>query len=191
MINRILKRISAFPPLQIALKNPRVKIYRPRMIDEPVFMKFGNGVTIRENAWLATIPFYAGISYQPKLIVQDNVYIGRYACITCVNNVEIGEGCVLSEHVYIADSAHGVDPFGGPIMHQPLVSRGPVRIGARSFIGYGARILPGVEIGKNCVVGANAVVTKSFPEYTMIAGVPARAIKRFNHDLSIWEPIIG
>jgi acetyltransferase-like isoleucine patch superfamily enzyme len=152
-------------------------------------MHFGAGATVREYSWLSTIPRYGSKTYSPRLEIGEGVYIGRYACITCVDQVTIGAGCVLSEHVYVADSAHGNDLRGGPIMEQDLVSRGPVSIGRRCFIGYGARILPGVELGEFSVVGANAVVTRSFAPYSMVAGVPARLIKRYNLETDQWEDV--
>tara|TARA_R110002110_G_scaffold61225_6_gene172130 strand:+ start:31527 stop:31835 length:309 start_codon:yes stop_codon:yes gene_type:complete len=55
---------------------------------------------------------------------------------------------------------------------------GEIQIGDNIFIGKGALILPGVTVGNNCIVGANAVVTKSFPEGSIIAGNPARVVRK-------------
>lgn len=52
----------------------------------------------------------------------------------------------------------------------------PVEIGAYTFIGGGAAVMPGVKIGKGCVVGVNSVVTKDVLDYTIVAGVPAKVI---------------
>lgn len=52
----------------------------------------------------------------------------------------------------------------------------PVEIGEYTFIGGGAAVLPGMKIGKGCVVGVNSVVTKNIPDYAIVAGVPARII---------------
>lgn len=62
----------------------------------------------------------------------------------------------------------------------------PVSIGDESFIGMGARIFPGVSIGKHCIVGANAVVTHNVPDYCVVAGVPARIIKKYDFSACKW-----
>jgi lipopolysaccharide O-acetyltransferase len=115
--------------------------------------------------------------------------MGHYACVTCIDSVDIGDGCVLSEHIYIADSFHGIDPKDGPIMERVLGSKGPVVIGRRSFLGYRSSVLSGVTLGEHCIVGAHSVVTDSFPKYTMLAGAPARAIKTYCEVSGQWEPV--
>lgn len=182
-----LARLSAIPPVRMQCDKTKVAIYRPRLIENPAFMHIGDRTVIREHGWISAIPRYADQNFEPCLDIGKNVYIGRYVCITCHDGVTIGDGCVLSEHVYIADSGHGIDPDAGPIMEQRLVSRGPVSLGRNCFVGYGARILSGVVLGDHCVVGANAVVNKSFPAYTMIAGLPAKPIKKFNLQNRQWE----
>ena len=183
-----VRRLRAVPPFGIRNFHLRALIHRPRLIENAGYISLGRGAVVREHGWLSAIPEYAGVRYSPKLEIGDGAYIGRHVCITCIDHVRIGNGCVLSEHVYVADSAHGIDPDGGPIMRQRLQSKGPVLIGEGSFIGYGARILSGVTLGQHCVVGSNAVVTRSFGDYMMVAGVPARAIKRYNPASRIWEP---
>lgn len=161
-------------------------IYRPRRIEGGRFIHLGNRATIDKYSWISAVETYAGKHYKPMILLGDDVHIGRYSCLTSILSIIIEEGCLLSEHVYISDLAHGLDPEGGPMVEQPLVSKGAVRIGKHSFIGYRACIMPGVTLGKHCVVGANSVVTRSFPEYSMIAGCPARLVKRYCGDSHTW-----
>ena len=122
-----------------------------------------------------------------QIVLGDDVYIGGYTQLHAMNWMKIGEGFVLSEHVYVSDIAHGLDPRAGPIMAHPLESRGLVRIGRRVFIGYGCSVMPGVTLGDHCVVSTRSVVTRSFPPYSMIAGGQARLIKTYNPDTGVWE----
>jgi lipopolysaccharide O-acetyltransferase len=75
------------------------------------------------------------------------------------------------------------------LVRQPLISKGPVKIGPSCFLGYRVAVLPGVSLGAHCVVGAHSVVTRSFPPYSMLAGVPARIIRRFNPSNNVWEAL--
>jgi acetyltransferase-like isoleucine patch superfamily enzyme len=106
--------------------------------------------------------------------------------MVAIGKLTIGDGCVLSEHVFLNDCSHGLNPLAGPIMRQRLVHGGDITIGKSCFLGYRASIMPGVILGEHCVVGANSVVTRSFPAYSMIVGAPAKLIKVFSLDRGEW-----
>ncbi len=161
----------------------------PRVINGAEYIRVGDRTCISSDAWLSAYDQYAGVRYTPSLVIGDDVYIGGYACITCITSVVIGDGCVLSEFVYISDHRHGFDPGQGLIRYQPLVSRGEVQVGPHTFLGYQVCVLPGVTLGEHCVVGANSVVTHSFPAYSMVAGAPARLIKSYSREAGAWIPI--
>ncbi len=162
-------------------------IRRPAKVFGPACISLGEGTVILPHSYLNAVEEYAGVRHTPKISIGSGVYIGGYAYLTAIDEISIGDGCVLSEHVYITDLMHGLSPEGGPIMQQPLESKGPVRIGPRCFLGYRAAIMPGVTLGEGCVVGANAVVTRSFGAFSMLAGAPARVVKIYSRDSRIWQ----
>jgi acetyltransferase-like isoleucine patch superfamily enzyme len=180
------RNIYNYPPIGIKNIGSGSLILRPRRIDGASSVSIGHSTYINKNSWINAIREYAGEEYSPQIIIGNHVHIGNYACITCISNVTIHDGCVLSEHVYIADSSHGFNPNDGLIMKQRLVSKGKVLIGTSTFIGYRSCIMPGVTLGRNCIVGANSVVTKSFPDYSMIAGIPAKLIKKYSFEENAW-----
>ena len=186
-IKRAFKTAFWGPPTPITAGSDSY-IFRPRRIDGPKYIRIGSRTTVDRFGWLSALETYAGVNFTPEIVLGDDVHIGRYSCLTAINSIVIDNGCLLSEHVYISDHSHGLDPDGGLLVHQPLVSKGNVRIGAHSFIGYRACVLPGVTLGMHCVVGANSVVTRSFPDGSMIAGAPARLVKQYCSNSKQWRP---
>jgi acetyltransferase-like isoleucine patch superfamily enzyme len=164
-------------------------IRRPSTLLFPEFLHIGHDTDIHSNAYITPLKEYAEVQYKPEIKIGSGVYIGRHAYFVAIDSITIGDGCVLSEYVYITDNAHGLHPDRGPIMLQPLESKGPVHIGRKCFLGFRVSIMPGVTLGEHCVVGANSVVTCSFPDYSMVAGAPARLIKRYSLELKRWLPI--
>lgn len=88
------------------------------------------------------------------------------------NGITIGDNTIFAPGVKIISANHRQDDHGG------WDSAEPVRIGRRCWIGANAVVLPGVSLGDDVIVGAGAVVTKSFPSGSVIAGVPAKLVAR-------------
>ena len=161
-------------------------IYIPRRINGSRYIELGDRSTVDKFSWLSAINRYADEPFTPKIQIGNDVHIGRFACITSIDSIIIEDGCLFSEYVYISDHGHGIDPEAGLLVNQKLLSKGEVYIGPNTFVGYRACIMPGVRLGKHCVVGANSVVTSSFPDYSMIAGCPARVIKIYSTAEKKW-----
>lgn len=98
--------------------------------------------------------------------------------------ISIGEDCLFAKNVSLLSSTHIIDGSGtirendrtffaqnGHALHKKIT------IGNDCWLGSNVVVLPGVSIGNGVVVGANSVVNKSFPDYAVIAGTPARVIR--------------
>lgn len=161
---------------------------KPKTLNGAEYIEIEDNSSIGHSSWLGAFDKYINQSFNPKIMISNNVRIGNYACITAIDEILIKDGCLLSEYVYISDHYHGFDPtLNLPPKDQPLFSKGKVEIGENSFVGYRVTILSGVKLGKNCVVGSHSVVTRSFPDYSMIAGSPARLIKTFDFENKRWK----
>ena len=114
----------------------------------------------------------------PVVHIGDRCMIGRGSHIVGHFNVHIGDDVHTGPYVYITDQNHGYrDP--DQVVHSQWPDDVPVTIGSGSWLGTGAVILPGTELGRNVVVGAGAVVRGTFPDRCVIAGVPARSVRRY------------
>lgn len=121
-----------------------------------------------------------------KLFIEENISIGQNFHVTCRGNLTIKSGTLISGDVLITDIDHEYEEINKPIFCQGhKLSR--TEIGENCFIGMGARIQAGTVLGRQCIVGANSVVRGTFPDYCVIAGVPAKIIKRYNFETESWE----
>jgi len=115
-----------------------------------------------------------------RIKIGSDTMFGKHNHITASNSIVIGKGVRTGSYVLITDNSHG-DTSDKEQMKmnpndRPIYSKGAVVIGDFVWIGEKAAIMPNVTIGYGAVVGANAVVTKDVPPYTIVAGCPARVI---------------
>jgi acetyltransferase-like isoleucine patch superfamily enzyme len=108
--------------------------------------------------------------------IGDRCLIGRRSSIVGHFDIVIDDDVFFGPNVYVTDQNHAVDDLTIPIGKQSAPEL-PVRIGAGSWIGTNAVILPGVTIGAGVAVGAGAVVTSDLPDNTIAVGSPARVIR--------------
>jgi acetyltransferase-like isoleucine patch superfamily enzyme len=114
----------------------------------------------------------------PTLHIGHGTYIGRFVQINAWRNVAIGNDVLVADRVFISDADHNYANTNVPIRLQGDSFCGEVILREGCWIGIGAVILPGVTIGRNSVVAANAVVTKDVPDCVVVGGIPARIIKQ-------------
>jgi acetyltransferase-like isoleucine patch superfamily enzyme len=119
------------------------------------------------------------------LKIGDRCVIGRGSHIVAHQSVTIEDDVWTGPYVYITDQNHGYEDPDAPIGSQFPENR-PVSIGAGSWLGAGAIILPGAQIGRNVVVAAGSVVRGVVPDKCVVAGVPAKIVR--THTESGWQP---
>lgn len=113
----------------------------------------------------------------PVLTIGDRCVFGKGVAIVAHERVVIGDDTVAGHYIYITDQNHGYGDLDVPIGRQ-MWKNAPVTIGDSCWLGHGAIILPGVTIGRHVVVAAGAVVTSDVPDYCVVAGAPARIVRR-------------
>lgn len=179
MIRLALKKIWMFIyPKPFGMKvGVNSIVMLPRRINGAKCIVIGDDTIVTENGWISAYEKYGDNNYKPQIIIGNGIRIGPNFMLTAVDQVVIEDGCLFSAQVFISDHTHGHKPSNTPPAKQPLVSKGPVHIGKHCFIGIRVSIMPGVSLGDYCVVGAHSVVTKSFPERSVIAGAPAKLIR--------------
>jgi len=121
-----------------------------------------------------------------RLKIGDNVSIGNNSFLSANNSIEIGNNVIMSAYVFIADHDHGFGDIEKNLSQQPLSEGGSVKIGDNVFLGVKSSILKNVSIGERSVVAANAVVTKDVPAYSIVAGNPAKIIKKYDFEKKEW-----
>ncbi|MFZ2959110.1 MAG: acyltransferase [Candidatus Ozemobacteraceae bacterium] len=128
------------------------------------FEKAGKGLTVKENV---------EIWHPQNLTVGNNCGIGRNCAVNCVGKVVFGDNVRLGPNVMITTLNHA-DSKSGMICKTPCVK--PVHIGSNVWIGFGVAILPGAQIGNNCLVGAMSVINKTYPDNSVIVGNPGKVL---------------
>ncbi len=141
-----------------------------------VKFEIGANATLRLGRW-------SWIGHGTKVRVHEGEVsigaksvLGQECTISAFQHVSIGRECIIADRVMMIDFDHGMVEVERPVRLQGIYKR-DVDIGHNVWIGYGACILRGVNIGENSVIGTSAVVTSDVPDNAVVAGIPARVIR--------------
>jgi acetyltransferase-like isoleucine patch superfamily enzyme len=149
-------------------------------------MKLGSKVIIGKESWLNIAN---DSSDDLKIVIEDGCSIGARGIISAKNSIHIERDVIMATSVLIQDHHHAYEDVTRPISRQGLTEGGSIRIEQGCWIGQGAAIVCNegeLVIGRNCVVGANALVTRSFPPNCVIVGNPGRLARQFNQAKGSW-----
>lgn len=157
--------------------------------NNPRCIHLGKKVIVNSGVFFGPITSYAGVAYRPRIVIGDGCMVGKNNSFAAVEGVIIGKNVLFAGQVHITDHSHGYLDIEKPIRPQPLICKGPVVIDDDCWLGFGCEILSNVHIGKHSIVAARSVVTKDVPPFSIVAGNPARIVKRFNQNTRQWERV--
>ncbi len=161
---------SGAPPWNFRHLGANVVIESGALVFHPETISIGQDVYIGHNSILKGY-------YNNELIIGEGTWVGQQCFLHSGGGLFIGKNVGIGPGVKILTSSHALHvPTDLAIMKRPLIFKS-VEIGDGCDLGVNSVLLPGVTLGRNVQVGAGAVVTKPFPENSVIAGVPARPIR--------------
>lgn len=181
--HRRARRFAAFGAGSLVAFPPTVIIGEGRIA-------IGERTTIGPLASLsAGFPSQAHERGDPVITIGDRCMLGKGIGIVGHQRIELGDDIWTGHYVYVTDQNHGYEDLTLPIGTQ-MWKDAPVAVGDRCWLGHGCVILPGSRIGRHVVVAAGAVVAGiEVPDFSVVAGVPARVVRRYDPDTG-WSSML-
>mgnify|MGYP003294535724 CR=1 FL=1 len=146
---------------------------------------FGRNVYLRSNVSVRNLQRHSIIEF------GDNTDIGRGTTLSCYNKIIMHNNVLTGPYVFISDHNHKYTDISKPVMYQGIEfeKNSRVEICDGVWIGTNAVIVGNVRIGRNSVIAANSVVNKDVPDFCVVAGAPAKIIKRYDMNTCQWIKI--
>lgn len=161
------------------------KIGRLCLLGKPIFIYGSKKITIGNKVRI--FPHYRfEVHSAGSITIADDVSIGQgFHLISSESDLLIDAGTVISCNVLITNCDHEYKQLNVSISKQPLISK-ETKVGKNCFIGAGAVIQAGTVLGDHCIVGAGSVVKGEFPSNSVLVGSPARIVKVYDYDTNNW-----
>ncbi len=157
------------------------------LVNNQHLISIGNNTTILQGSRMQLYPEL--VNNIPHIKIGSNCYISFNVTLLAGADIIIGDRVLFASNILVTTENHGMDPENiVPYMHQKLECE-PVYIGDGTWLGEKVCVMPGVTIGKKCIIGALSVVTKPIPDYCIAAGTPAKVIKKYNFKYHQWVKV--
>ncbi len=192
LIRRVLAKCTRIS-FQLNFQNRFYSLGKESSLMSPFRVDGYGGILIKDytvfqrGAWLYCDESDS-IHPNPKLQIGSRCEFGFNNHISALEQIEIGDDVLTANNVYIADNIHGYEDISLPIKLQKTKFKKSVFIGSGSWLGENVVII-GASVGRNSVIGANAVVTSDIPDYCVAVGVPAKIIRRFDFNSAKWVDV--
>ncbi|MFM9330973.1 acyltransferase [Paenibacillus mesotrionivorans] len=167
-------------PIDISLRNRLCYLGVNATISDDGYFNYpeevwiGDHTSIGDGYWFNVAT--PGIGPVPKISIGEGTRCDRDVLMSAINRIEVGKNVTIGPYVYISDTDHQFREIGIPIGLQGTTTRdNQVIIGDNTTIGAHAVIVGNVNIGRDCIVAPNTVVTKDIPDGFRAMGVPSRA----------------
>lgn len=135
-------------------------------------LEIGEHVLLEPGVWLT--------AQDPgRIRIGTGTFLNLGVQIAAAELVDIGAHCMFANGCFITDANHRFEDKETPIPYQGFTSKGPTRVGDNVWAGANVVITSGVSVGERCVIGANSVVTRDLPPFSIAAGSPAKVLKTY------------
>jgi acetyltransferase-like isoleucine patch superfamily enzyme len=149
------------------------------------YIQIGDGVWLDRDVGL-NIPFIPNCD-DPVILLDDGCRIGRRSMIFAKNRIHVGRNSIFAPSVILMD--HGRELESAPAVHQSKKQGGTIRIEEGCWLGFRSAVIcteGELIIGKNSVIGANSLVTRSIPPFSVVAGNPGKVVKHYEPSKGMW-----
>lgn len=173
--SRIIQRmIYAINAIYWAARGVRVDLFHAAWPTVANRVRIQNPRGVFLGARTAIAPYATLRARTGRIVIGPRSTVGEFTFVNSAGSITIGEGVMIAPSCHLTDANHEMSR-AAPIRAQGRAVSF-IEIEDDVWVGAGAKILPGVRIGKGAVVGAGAVVTRSVEPYKIVVGVPARVI---------------
>jgi acetyltransferase-like isoleucine patch superfamily enzyme len=185
-------------PLAWILKAPQLYIGPHFLLLGTKYLRIGCRFYAHSNLWIEAIPEYKGQTFHPEVIIGNRVSMGDGVHLSCNRRIHVDDDVLFGSNIFVSDHQHG--HYKGPVCSTPAeapaqrplsLSQNGVAIGQNVWIGNNVVITGNVSIGAGSIIAANSVVTRDVPPLSMVAGIPATLIKRYDEERGLWVSVAG
>jgi acetyltransferase-like isoleucine patch superfamily enzyme len=137
-------------------------------------LELGPHVLFEPHVWIT-------IADEGRVSIGEGTFLNLGTMVACQESVTIGAYCMFANGCFVSDASHRYDDRNRPVPWQGFTTKGPTSIGDNVWCGTNVVVTSGVSVGERCVIGANSVVTRDLPPFSIAAGAPAKVLRQVEY----------